>query len=141
VERVPLQRYGIAAVGVAVVAALLFALGPAYLRHAASALVMVSRSVEAAAPYRIEVNPGNATVPRGVDQTITAKLDGFDADQAALMVRRSAESVFERVPLIRSENADSPNQYEGMLFDLTGDLDYFVEAAGVKSPTFTLKVV
>ena len=43
----------------------LFSLGPAYLRHALSALLLVSRSVEAAAPYRIEVTPGNATVPQG----------------------------------------------------------------------------
>ena len=28
-----------------------------------------------------------------------------------------------------------------MLFDLAGPIDYFVEAAGVRSPTYTLKVV
>ena len=28
-----------------------------------------------------------------------------------------------------------------MLFDLAGPIDYFVEAEGVKSPTYTLKVV
>ncbi len=42
---------------------------------------------------------------------------------------------------MRSENGDTPNQYEGMLFDLAGPVDYFVEAAGVKSTTYTLKVV
>ena len=141
VERLPLRRYATIAGSVALVAILLFALGPAYLRHAASALLVVSRSVQAATPYRIEVSPGNATVPKGVDQTITAKLDGFDADQAVLMVRKSAESAFERVPLVRSENAETPNQYEGMLFDLAGHVDYFVEAAGVKSTTYTLRVV
>ena len=76
-----------------------FSLGPAYLRHALSALLIVSRSVEAAAPYRIEVTPGNATVPRGVDQTITAKLEGFDSEQAALMVRKSPDAPFERMTL------------------------------------------
>ena len=39
--------------------------GPAYLRHALSALLLVSRSVEAAVPYRIEVTPGNVSVPQG----------------------------------------------------------------------------
>ena len=141
VERLPLRRYATVAGAVALVAILLFALGPAYLRHAASALLVISRSVQAATPYRIDVSPGNATVPKGVDQTITARLDGFDADQAVLMVRKSAESAFERVPLIRSENGETPNQYEGMLFDLAGHVDYFVEAAGVKSATYTLKVV
>ena len=141
VERTPLKRYGVLAGAVAAAAIALFTLGPAYLRHAASALLVISRNVQAATPYRIEVSPGNATVPKGVDQTITAKLDGFEADQAVLMVRKSAESAFERVPLIRSENADTPNQYEGMLFDLAGHVDYFVEAAGVKSSTYTLKVI
>ena len=51
---------------------------------------IVSRDVEAAAPYRIEVTPGNATVPQGADQTITAQLSGFDADQASLMVQQDA---------------------------------------------------
>ncbi|MCA1559005.1 MAG: DUF4175 domain-containing protein [Acidobacteria bacterium] len=87
-------------------------------------------------PYRIDVKPGNATVPRGADQTITASLHGFDADQASLMVRKSADAPFERLPLVRGDS-----QYEAMLFDLAGPVDYFVEAAGVRSGTFTLKVV
>ncbi len=49
--------------------ALLVALGPAYLRHGLSALLVISRSAEAASPYQIEVQPGNAKVPRGADQT------------------------------------------------------------------------
>src|SRR5262249_18917245 len=115
--------------------------GPAYLRHALSALLVVSRSVEAAAPYRIEVSPGNATVPRGADQTITAKLDGFDADQAAVVMRKGADTPFERLPLVRSESAQDSHQYEGMIFDLAAPVEYFVEAAGVRSPVYTLKVV
>ncbi len=106
-----------------------------------SALLVVSRSVEAAAPYRIDVTPGNASVPRGADQTITATLGGFDAPQASLMVRKAADAPFERVPLVRSENSNEPNKFEGMLFDLAGPIDYFVEAEGVRSPTYTLKVV
>ncbi len=45
------------------------------------------------------------------------------------------------MPLVRSENSTEANKYEGMLFDLAGPIDYFVEAEGVKSPTYTLKVV
>ena len=57
------------------------------------------------------------------------------------MVRKSPDAPFERVPLVRSETATDGHQYEGMLFDLAGPIDYFVEAAGVRSPTYTLKVV
>ena len=38
-----------------------------------SALFMLSRDVEAAVPYSIDVKPGNATVARGADQVITAR--------------------------------------------------------------------
>ena len=141
VERRPVRRYAGIIAAIAVVTLAVFSLGPAYLRHALSALLIVSRSVEAAAPYRIEVTPGNATVPKGIDQTVKAKLEGFDSEQAALMVRKSPDAPFERMPLVRSETAADAHQYEGMLFDLAGPIDYFVEAAGVRSPTYKLKVV
>jgi hypothetical protein len=141
VERSPLRRYAVTFGVIALTAIALFSLGPRFLRHGLSALLVVSRSVQAATPYRIDVTPGNATVPRGVDQTITATLGGFEADQASLMVRKTPDAPFERVPLVRSENSNEGNKYEGMLFDLGGAVDYFVEAEGVKSPTYTLKVV
>jgi len=137
VERRPVRRYAATLAAIALAAVALFTFGPAYLRHALSALLVVSRDVEAAVPYHIEVTPGNATIPRGADQTIAARLSGFDADLASLMVRKSPEAAFERVALVRGDNG----QYEGMLFDLAAPVDYFVEAAGVRSTTFTLKVV
>src|SRR3954470_3131538 len=114
VERLPLKRYA-GALGAALVIALaVFVLGPSYLRHALSALLILSRSVEAAAPYRIEVTPGNATVPKGIDQTVKAKLEGFESEQAALMVRKSPDAPFEPMSLIRSETAPADaHQYEG----------------------------
>ena len=148
VERQPLRRHAVTIGVIAVAALALFTLGPRFLRHGLSAIFVLSNSVEAAAPYRIDVSPGNASVPRGVDQTISATLAGFDADQASLMVRKAPEAPFERLPLVRSENSptrsesnNAANKYEGMLFDLAGPIDYFVEAEGVKSATYTLKVV
>ena len=137
VERVPVRRYGLTLAALAVGAIALFGLGPAYLRHALSALFVVSRDVLAAAPYRIEVTPGNATVPRGADQTITAHLSGFDAEQASLLVRKTPDAAYERVTLLRGDDG----KYEGMLFDLAAPISYFVEANGVRSEVFTLKVV
>src|SRR5262249_61435603 len=92
-------------------------------------------SVEAAAPSRIEVPPGDHTIPRGADQAISAKLVGFQADQAVLMIRKSPTAAFERVPLIRTED-----RYEGTLFDVAAPIEYFVEAVGVRSSVYTLKV-
>ena len=39
--------------------------------------------------------------------------------------------------MVKAENGG----YEGMLFDLAEPIDYVIEAAGVRSPVFTLKVV
>ena len=139
VERQPLRRHATTFAVIAIAAVALFSLGPRFLRSGLSAIFVLTDSVQAAAPYRIEVSPGNASVPRGVDQTITATLAGFEADQASLMIRKAADAPFERLPLVRSEKSDETNKYEGMLFDLAGPIDYFVEAEGVKSPTYTLE--
>ena len=136
VERAPLRQYSGALAAVVVIACAAFLFGPAYMRHALSALLVISRSVEAAAPYRIDVKPGSATIPRGADQTITAQLVGFQADQASLMIRKSPTAAFERLPLVRGES----QRYEGTLFDVAAPLEYFVEAVGVRSPMFSLKV-
>ena len=59
VERVPLRRYAATlAADRASAAIAVFSLGPAYLRHALSALLDRVAHVEAAAPYSIEVTPG-----------------------------------------------------------------------------------
>ena len=137
VEQARLVRYAAAAAVVVLLGLATFVVGPGYLRQALSALLRFTSSVEAAAPYRIEVAPGHATLPKGADQAVTAKLHGFDAETASLMVRRAADGEFEPLPLIRAENG----QYEGILFDLGGPVDYRVEAGGVVSPLFTLKVI
>ena len=77
IEREPMRRYAWVAGAVAVGAIALFLYGPGYLRHTLSAIFVISRDVEAAAPYRIEVKPGNATVAKGADQMINASLVGL----------------------------------------------------------------
>jgi hypothetical protein len=137
IEREPLKRFSLAVGAVSLVALVLFTFGPALLRQTLSALFVLSRSVEAAAPYRIEVKPGDATVPKGADQAISASLSGFDAADAAVVFKKGAQASYERVAMLKGENGS----YEGLLFDLSDNLEYFVEAAGVRSPVFTLKVV
>ncbi|MSO82209.1 MAG: hypothetical protein EXQ53_02780, partial [Acidobacteria bacterium] len=137
IERDSMMRYAWISGGVAVAAVALFTFGPAYLRHALSAIFVISTDAEAAAPYRIEVTPGNAKVPKGADQMINATVSGFDAADATILVRKASSSAFERVPMVKGENG----AYEGMLFDLAEPLDYVVEAAGVRSPVFKLNVV
>ena len=137
VEEASLRRWSALLAGAAVVGVLAVLLGPAFVRHAMSAILLVQRGVEAAAPYRIEVSPGDATVPKGADQVISARLAGFAAEDATLMVRRTATAAFEELPLVRAGDGS----YEGMVFDLAATMDYFVVAEGVRSPNFTLTVV
>ena len=137
VEQMPLRRWGLLLTASAAVAVTLVVLGPAVLRNALAAILLVSRDVEAAAPYRIAVAPGDASLPKGADQTITATLQGFDAEGASLMARRTPDGPFEPLALVRND----AGTYEGMVFDVAEPLEYFVEADGVRSPVFTLKVV
>jgi hypothetical protein len=136
-EHGPLRVNGAVFAGVVTVAILAVLLGPAFFRHALSAVLIVSQSIEAAAPYKIAVTPGNISVPKGADQTITGRLSGFNAQDAALMVKRPGSSTYEKLPLVRNDKGD----FEGILFGIKGTTEYFVEAEGVGSSHYTLKVV
>ena len=138
VERQGLRRnFGLLA-GLTIGAALLVGFGPTFLRHGLSALLVVSRSAEAASPYHIEVQPGDTTIPRGGDQVVTAKLLGFTASNASLMIRTAPGDPFELVPLAPS---DDPEVFEGLLFRIERQTEYYVESNGVKSPTFSMSVL
>ena len=138
VERRRLTRSSGLLGAAAAAAVLLFAFGPDYLRHGVSALLAPAGAVEAASPYRIEVLPGDATVARGADQTVTARLHGFQSDDVDLYSRGSSRTPFEPLPLVPVDDSDL---FEVLLFDLRTSTDYFVEAAGVQSPRFTLEVI
>jgi hypothetical protein len=136
VEMRPLQRNAVALGAVALVTLLAIAVGPAFLRHALSAMLRVA-SVQAASPYRIEVTPGNVTVPKGADQTITASLVGFASEDVVLMIRRTPTGEFEPLPLVRNDDG----KYEGAVFDVNAPTWYQVVADGVQSQVHTLQVV
>src|SRR5256885_5175910 len=138
VERSALQRHAAALAAIAAAVALLIAFGPAYLRHGLSALLIISRSAEASTPYKIDVQPGNAKVPRGADQAVRARLLGFTSSDVVVMMRNTPTGAFERVPLIPAKD---PGQFEGMLFHLEKPTEYYVESNGVRSEKFSLAVV
>ena len=138
IERTSVQRHAATLAAIAAIAALVIAFGPAYLRHGLSALLVISRSAEASSPYSIEVHPGNTKVPRGADQTVKARLVGFTAADVSVMMRTATNVPFDRVPLIAGTE---PGTFEGMLFHLEKETEYFVESNGVHSTTFKLSVV
>jgi hypothetical protein len=125
-DRSAVRRHAVTLAAITAAAALLVTLGPAYLRHGLSALLIISRSAEAASPYRIEVMPGNAKVPRGGDQAVRAKLIGFTSKDVGVMMRSAPGAPFERIPLLAAAGSDVET-FEGMLFHLEKPTDYYVE--------------
>ena len=132
-----MRRHGLTLAAFTATAALFIVLGPAYVRSGLSALLVWSQSAEAASPYRISVQPGDASVPRGGDLMVHAKLEGFASQDVSLMMR-AAGGQFERLPLIAT---DDTGEFEGMMFRLDKDTEYFVDSNGVQSKHFNLKVV
>jgi hypothetical protein len=132
------QRHVVAIGTIATIAALLIGLGPAYLRHGLSALLVIARSAEASTPYRIDVEPGHAKVPRGGDQSVKARLVGFTSKNVSLMMHTASGAPFERVALVPTSD---PAAFEGMLFHLDKQTEYYVESNGVRSSMFTVSVV
>ncbi|MGE3843659.1 MAG: hypothetical protein AB7I50_18980, partial [Vicinamibacterales bacterium] len=133
-DRSPLRTYSGVSLGALAVAALVLLVGPAYFRDAASALLRLSQGLEAASPYRIDVEPGTTRVSRGTDQTVTARLSGFTAGEASLVSRSGQEETYTRLPMVASPDGT----FEAMLFDVAGDVEYYIEAAGVRSSRFHL---
>ncbi|HET9831837.1 MAG TPA: DUF4175 family protein, partial [Vicinamibacterales bacterium] len=138
VDRRALKRHVMSLGGVAVAALLLVVFGPAYLRHGLSALLVITRAAEKASPYSIEVKPGDAKVARGADVQVKARLVGFPSKDATLMARNSPGAQFERIPLVAGAD---PSAFEGMLFHLEKGTQYYVEANGVKSTTYSISVL
>ncbi len=138
IGRVSMQRSAVALSLIAGVGALLLVVGPEFLRQGASALLVLSKSAEAASPYAISVQPGDTEVPKGSDQTILARLAGFRSNDVGVWVKAENEQKFSRVPLVVTGETD---KFEGMLFDVKASLTYYVEADGVKSPTYKMSVV
>ena len=54
------------------------------------------------------------------------------------MVKDDGEDKFNRMPLVVTGDAAT---FEGMLFDVKASMSYYVEADGVRSPTYSMKVV
>ncbi len=111
-------------------------LGPTQLRHGASALLNPTRSPDSVNPYSIAVTPGDVTIARGSDQSITADLEGFDSDDVRLFFRTEGTNNFDAMSMLPGEESD----FEVLLFGLGENTEYFVESSGIRSATHTIEV-
>ena len=137
VGRRAMKQQVVALGAIAGLGALLLIVGPEFLRQGAAALLTLTPA-EAASPYAIKVTPGDVTIPKGSDQSVSAKLAGFRSNDVALMVKNDGEDKYNRMPLVVTGDAAT---FEGMLFDVKASMSYYIEADGVRSPTYSMKVV
>src|SRR5690606_30056469 len=107
VDRRDLHRFA-AAVAVTLLFGIgLTAFGPPLLRHGAGTLLNPFSAAAEANPYRVDVQPGDATIARGSDQVVTALLHGWEAragmngvaQQVEILLRTAGDSTFQRIPL------------------------------------------
>jgi hypothetical protein len=139
IERPRAVRAGRVLAAAAAALALMLALGPDDLRDAARALFAPWSVAVAAtpAPPMVLVTPGNAEVPRGGALDVRADLANFSADGAELVFRSDSTMDWVRVPMGRESVGGT---FAGRLFDITAPTEYYVEAYGVRSATYRLRV-
>ncbi|MGD8897033.1 MAG: hypothetical protein PVJ73_13430 [Acidobacteriota bacterium] len=138
VERRSLQRVSGLFSAVATAGMMAALLSPAFIRQAVPFLLVPWDSDEAESPYSIEIEPGHATLARGADQTIVARLQGFDSDEVELALQRGDGADWERWPMTVEPGLSG---HRFMVLDVGARTDYFVEASGVRSDLFRLDVV
>ncbi len=144
VERAGLWRSAAGVAAAAVLGLGLFGAGPSFLERTTPLLLDPWQEAGAVNPYRILVEPGDATVARGADLRVTAALEGFDAAEVELAVRNvpaeesqrgDAQTAWQRWPMVREEDGHSL-----IVFDLEQPTEYFAEASGVRSQVYRIEV-
>ena len=88
--------------------------------------------------YSIAVQPGSKTIRRRSDQEITARLSGFSAAHANVWVQYAGSAKFEQAAM---EPQSGSADFGFLLVGVPDDVQYYVEAGGVKSDTFKLHTI
>ncbi|MDZ7780996.1 MAG: DUF4175 family protein [Gemmatimonadota bacterium] len=136
VEQGALYRFGGALTGIVVASLLLAVLGPTSLRHGVGALLAPTRDAATVNPYAMDVEPGNTAIARGSDLVVRAAPRGFEAGEVSIFTSSGEGTGFQRLSMLPNESG----LFEVMLLGVEQDTRYFVEASGVRSPTFTVEV-
>ena len=87
--------------------------------------------------YVIKVIPGSTKVTRHADVEIRATLVGFDSQQVGLLAHYEDAPGWERV---RMQPGETGNQFVFLFFDVRERMDYYVEAEGIRSDTYSILV-
>jgi hypothetical protein len=112
--------------------------GPGFLGYGTSLLWGGLPKGELVPYYDISVAPGNHTVRRLADQLIAAQLKGFQAQRVRMFAKYASSSKWEQADM--RPQLSGPG-FEFLIAGVPESLDYYVEAGGVRSKQYRLKVV
>src|SRR5262249_16276433 len=112
--------------------------GPGFLGYGTSLLWGGLPKGEMNPYYPVKVQPGNKTIRKRADQLITATLMGFSAPKVRFFAKYTSSSQWEQAEMRTGAGGTA---YEFLIAGVPETLEYYVEAGGVKSPTYKLNVV
>src|SRR5580693_2272502 len=113
--------------------------GPGVFGYGTSLLWGSYSKDQAAKPfYSITVQPGSKTIRRKSDQQVTASLSGFTSSHANVWVQYANSSKWEEAPM---QPQSSGPGFAFLLVRVPDDLQYYVEAGGIKSATYKLHTI
>lgn len=137
VEASGLRRAGGAFATVAGVAIVASLLAPPALLRGVGLLLAPWDDISEANPYRVIVVPGDAAVARDADRWIEARLEGFTAERVDLRTRAVGEASWSAASMLQDPET---GVFRHLLLGIPEATDYFVDAEGVRSPTYRIEV-
>ncbi len=138
VDRRRLAYFG--GLGIAAVLALYFLLswGPSFFPYGFNRLYVPWTSASIGAPMMITVTPGNLELAKGSDAQIRAQLVGYDSPDVKLYVQNETATVWTPIAM---EPEPRGSGFLYLLIDVQSSLNYYVEAKGIRSQSFMIKVL
>jgi hypothetical protein len=129
--------YGSIGAAAFVVLLMLISWGPSFFQFGFGRLYMPWTEAAANSGRSILVTPGSVDIAKGSDQQIKAQLIGFDGRDVKLHVMPETAAAWT-TSAMEPESRGSGFLY--LLVEVQSSLRYYVEAQGVRSPTYMLTV-
>ncbi|MEK7752578.1 MAG: hypothetical protein AAB654_11720, partial [Acidobacteriota bacterium] len=131
---------GFASLGVVCIGGLIWLVttAPGFLGHGAALLWGATGRTGAEPFYEIVVQPGDATVRKGGNQTITAAVRGIEATEAKVHARFNSASKWEETAMLPREGGAG---FDFLFAGLSESAEYFVTAGRLTSKRFKLSVI
>ncbi|RNC86037.1 MAG: hypothetical protein ED557_04505 [Balneola sp.] len=87
-------------------------------------------------PFAFIVTPGTTTIEQGTPFSVQVEFDGETPREVVLYMKTPIEENFRG----RDMQANSQNYYSSTPFDLSNDLEYYIEMDGYKSGSYSIDV-